>query len=240
MRPFLFGVRSGIHIIDLNQTQDLLQRACEFAAQAAAQKKNIVFVGTKRQAAEIIEDEARRCGAFYINRRWLGGMLTNFDTIRLRIARLQEIEQMKDSGEFFRRPKKEVAVLHRELFKLEKTLGGIKKMHGRPDVLFIVDCSRESIAIREANKIGGTIIALVDSNCSPDGIHYVIPGNDDSTRSIKLITSRIADAILGDYDSPPSTDEGGGPDFHPSGVPRKPHTPADSTFLALSLPEDNE
>jgi len=242
MAPYLFGVRSGIHIIDLSLTQDLLQRACEFVGKATAGKKNVVFVGTKRQAAAIVEEEARRCGAYYVNRRWLGGLLTNFETIRQRINRLKDLEEMKESGEFFRRPKKELAVLNRELCKLEKSLGGIKKMRGHPDVLFIIDCSRESIAVREATKVGCAVIALVDSNCDPNGIDYVIPGNDDSARSIKLVTSNIADAIIGDCDPPanndPSDDEG--PDPQPAGVPRRPYPPADSTEIALPFREEDE
>lgn len=196
MRPYIYGERNGIYIIDLEQTTRALDKACEFVRQAASEKKNIVFVGTKKQAADIIEEEAKRCGAHYVNRRWLGGMLTNFETIRLRINRLKELEEMKDSGDFFRRPKKELAVLNRELFKLEKSLGGIKNMRGRPDILFIIDQKRELIAVAEAKKIGCTTVGIIDTNCDPDGIDYVIPGNDDSIRSIKLIVGKIAESIL--------------------------------------------
>jgi small subunit ribosomal protein S2 len=196
MRPYIYGERNGIYIIDLEQTTRALDKACDFIRQAASEKKNIIFVGTKKQAAEIIEDEAKRCGAHYVNRRWLGGMLTNFETIRLRINRLKELEEMRETGDFFRRPKKELAVLNRELFKLEKSLGGIKSMRGRPDILFIVDQKRELIAVSEAKKIGITVVGIIDTNCDPDGIDYVIPGNDDSIRSIKLILSKVADAIL--------------------------------------------
>jgi small subunit ribosomal protein S2 len=164
--------------------------------QCASEKKNVVFVGTKKQAADIIEEEAKRCGAHFVNRRWLGGMLTNFETIRLRINRLKELEEMHATGEIFRRGKKELAVLNRELYKLEKSLGGIKMMRGKPDVLFIIDQKRELIAVAEAKKIGCTTVGIIDTNCDPDGIDYVIPGNDDSIRSIKLITGKIADAIL--------------------------------------------
>ncbi|MCC7528785.1 MAG: 30S ribosomal protein S2 [Candidatus Melainabacteria bacterium] len=196
MRPYIYGERNGIYIIDLEQTTRALDKACEFLRKIASEKKNIVFVGTKKQAADIIEEEAKRCGAHYVNRRWLGGMLTNFETIRLRINRLKELEEMRDTGDFYRRPKKELAVLNRELFKLEKSLGGIKNMRGRPDVLFVIDQKREDIAVAEAKKIGITVVGIIDTNCDPDGIDYVIPGNDDSIRSIKLIMSKVADSIL--------------------------------------------
>jgi len=196
MRKYIYGERNGIYIIDLEQTSRALDRACDFIRQAAQQRKNIVFVGTKKQAADIVEEEAKRCNSHYVNRRWLGGMLTNFETIRLRVNRLKELEEMRESGDFFRRGKKEQAVLNRELYKLEKSLGGIKTMRGRPDVLFIIDQKRELIAVAEAVKSGISTVAIVDTNCDPEGISYVIPGNDDSIRSIRLITSRIADSIL--------------------------------------------
>ena len=195
MRPYIYGERNGIYIIDLEQTTRALDKACDFMRKAASEKKNIIFVGTKKQAAEIVEEEAKRCNAHYVNRRWLGGMLTNFETIRLRINRLKELEEMKDTGEIYRRPKKELAVLNRELYKLEKSLGGIKNMRGRPDILFIIDQKRELIAVAEAKKIGITVVGIIDTNCDPEGIDYVIPGNDDSIRSIKLIMGKIADAI---------------------------------------------
>ncbi|MBX9879052.1 MAG: 30S ribosomal protein S2 [Candidatus Obscuribacterales bacterium] len=196
MRPYIFGERNGIYIIDLEQTSRALEKACDFIKKSASERKNIVFVGTKKQAADIVEEEAKRAGAHYVNRRWLGGMLTNFETIRLRINRLKELEEMRDTGEFYRRPKKEVAVLNRELTKLEKTLGGLKNMRGKPDILFIIDQKRELIAVTEAQKLGITTVGIIDTNCDPDGINYVIPGNDDSIRSIKLITGKIADAII--------------------------------------------
>lgn len=208
MRPYIYGERNGIYIIDLEQTTRALDKACEYLRKISSEKKNIVFVGTKKQAADIIEEEARRCGAHFVNRRWLGGMLTNFETIRLRINRLKELEEMRDTGEFFRRPKKEQAVLNRELDKLEKSLGGIKNMRGRPDVLFVVDQKRELIAVAEAKKIGITVVGIIDTNCDPDGIDYVIPGNDDSIRSIKLIMSKVADSILeGKHGQPYSPEE---------------------------------
>ena len=155
-----------------------------------------VFVGTKKQAAEIVEQEAKRCGAFFVNQRWLGGMLTNFETIRLRINRLKDLDEMKNNGDFYRRPKKELTVLNRELYKLERSLGGIKGMRGRPDILFIVDQKHELIAVSEAKKMDVSVVGIVDTNCDPDNIDFVIPGNDDSIRSIKLIVSSIADSIL--------------------------------------------
>ncbi len=196
MRPYIYGERNGIYIIDLEQTSRALEKACEYIRKAASEKKNIVFVGTKKQAAEIIEQEAKRCGAFFVNQRWLGGMLTNFETIRLRINRLKELDEMKNNGDFYRRPKKELTVLNRELFKLERSLGGIKGMRGRPDLLFIVDQKHELIAVAEAKKMDISVVGIVDTNCDPDNIDFVIPGNDDSIRSIKLIVSSIADAVL--------------------------------------------
>jgi small subunit ribosomal protein S2 len=196
MRPYIYGERNGIYIIDLEQTSRKLDMACEYLRKAASERKNIVMVGTKKQASEIIEEEARRAEVHFVNRRWLGGMLTNFETIRLRINRLKELEEMRDTGEYNRRPKKEVAVLNRELTKLEKSLGGIKTMKGRPDILFVIDQKRELNAVAEAMKIGITVVGIIDTNCDPDGIEYVIPGNDDSIRSIKLICSKLADAIL--------------------------------------------
>jgi small subunit ribosomal protein S2 len=238
MRPYIHSERNGVHIIDLVQTKSALENSCEFAARAAKERKNIIFVGTKRQAADLIEDEAKRCGVHFVNRRWLGGMLTNFDTMRARINRLKVLEDMRDSGDFYRRPKKELAVLNRELFKLEKSLGGLKRMRGRPDVLIVVDPRRESIAIAEAQKVGVAVIGLIDTNSDPSGIDYLIPGNDDSIRSIKLILSILADAIL--FGKPNGFDDdegGGGPDIQPAGVPRSP-VPSDGKLEAsLSLPD---
>lgn len=196
MRNYIYGERNGIYIIDLEQTSRALDKACDFLRKAAGDKKNIVFVGTKKQAADIVEEEAKRCGAHYVNRRWLGGMLTNFETIRLRINRLKELEEMRENGDLFRRGKKEQAMLNREHNKLDKSLGGIKTMRGKPDILFIIDQKRELIAVAEAAKSGISTVAIVDTNCDPDGISFVIPGNDDSIRSIRLITSKLSDAVL--------------------------------------------
>lgn len=196
MKPYIFGERNGIYIIDLTKTFRMLEDAYEFVKKAASQGKKIVFVGTKKQATDIVEEEAKRCGAYYINRRWLGGTLTNFDTIRTRINKLRELEELKKNGHFDRLPKKEVAVLTRELVKLERTLGGVKDLRGMPDILFIVDQKRELNAVLEANKAQVPIVAVVDTNCDPQLIDYVIPGNDDAIRAIRLITKTIADAVI--------------------------------------------
>ncbi len=196
MKPYIWGERNGIYIIDLTKTTQLLSEAYEAVKKAASQGKKIVFVGTKKQASDIVQEEAERCGAYFINRRWLGGTLTNFETIRTRINKLRELEEMKNSGHFDRLPKKEVAVLSRQLHKLEKSLGGVKDMRGMPDLLFIVDQKREINAVLEANKAGVPVVAVVDTNCDPQNIDYVIPGNDDAIRAIRLITKTIADAIL--------------------------------------------
>lgn len=196
MKPYIWGERNGIYIIDLTKTTQLLNEAYEVVKKAASQGKKIVFVGTKKQAADIVQEEAQRCGAYYINRRWLGGTLTNFETIRTRINKLRELEEMKSSGHFDRLPKKEVAILTRQLLKLEKSLGGVKDMRGMPDLLFIVDQKRELNAVLEANKAKIPVIAVVDTNCDPERIDYVIPGNDDAIRAIRIITHTIADAVL--------------------------------------------
>lgn len=201
MKPFIWGERNGIYIIDLTKTTQLLDEAFNFIKQAASQNKKIVFVGTKKQATDIVEEEAKRCGAFFINKRWLGGTLTNFETIRTRINKLRELEEMRDNGHFDRLPKKEVAVLTRQLTKLDRSLGGIKDMRGMPDVLFVIDQKRELIAVQEANKAGIPIVGIADTNCDPEIMDYVIPGNDDAIRAIRLITGKIADAILEGKDS---------------------------------------
>lgn len=240
MRPYIHSARDGIYVIDLVQTSNALTRACDYLRRVSSEKKNIIFVGTKKQAAEIIEAEARRCGVHFVNQRWLGGMLTNFETMRLRINRLKELEYSKDTGELYRRPKKELSVLNRELFKLERTLGGIKHMRGRPDVVLVVDQGHESIALKEAKRVGCTTIAIVDTNCDPDHIDFVIPGNDDSRRSIKLIISHMADAILeGKGPDSPEDNDDGGPDLQPSGVPRQPVGPVLADELALGQPDED-
>ncbi|MGN0031476.1 MAG: 30S ribosomal protein S2 [Candidatus Gastranaerophilaceae bacterium] len=196
MKPYIYGARNGIYVIDLRKTTDLLDEAYNLVRDYAAKGKNVLFVGTKKQAAEVVAEEAARSGAYYINRRWLGGMLTNFETIRGRVNKLKEMEEFINNGYVDKLPKKEVAQLNRQLAKLSKTLGGIKDMRGLPDVIFIVDQAKEEIAIKEANKLGIPVICLADTNANPDGINYIIPGNDDAIRSIRLITSKLADAVL--------------------------------------------
>ena len=196
MKPYIYGARNGIYVLDLRKTTDLLDKAYDVVRDYAARNKNILFVGTKKQAAEVIAEEAQRAGAYYINRRWLGGMLTNFDTIRSRVNKLRELEDFVSSGHIEKLPKKEIAQINRQISKLSKTLGGIKEMRGLPDLIFIVDQKKELIAIQEANKLNIPVICLADTNADPDGIDYIIPGNDDAIRSIKLIASKLADAVL--------------------------------------------
>jgi len=196
MKPYIYGARNGIYVLDLRKTTDLLDEAYAVVREFATRGKNVLFVGTKKQAAEVVAEEAQRAGAYYINRRWLGGMLTNFETIRGRVNKLRELEDFINSGHAEKLPKKEIARLNRELGKLSKTLGGIKEMRGLPDIIFIIDQKKEDIAIKEANKLEIPVICLADTNADPDGINYIIPGNDDAIRSIKLITSKLADAVL--------------------------------------------
>jgi len=196
MKPYIYGARNGIYILDLRKTTDLLDAAYEAVREYAAKGRNVLFVGTKKQAAEVVAEEATRAGAYYINRRWLGGMLTNFETIRGRVNKLRELEDFIASGHAEKLPKKEQAQLNRQLAKLSKTLGGIKEMRGLPDIIFVVDQAKEDIAIAEANKLGIPVICLADTNANPDGINYIVPGNDDAIRSIKLIASKLADAVL--------------------------------------------
>ena len=196
MAPYLFGQRNKIHIINLEKTLPLYNEAINFIGKLAAKKRKIMFVGTKRAAQSIVREEALRCNMPYINRRWLGGLLTNFKTVKQSINRLKELEAQTDDGTLERMSKKEMLMRSRELEKLEKTLSGIKDMQGLPDALFIIDVGYEYIAVKEAKKLGIPVIGVVDSNNSPDDIDYVIPGNDDAIRSIRLYTSGVADAIL--------------------------------------------
>lgn len=196
MAPFIFGSRGKIHIINLEKSLPMLLDAMSFISSIASKRGNIIFVGTKRAASKAIEEEARRCGMPYVSHRWLGGMLTNFRTIRQSIKRLRQLEQMSEDGSFERLVKKEVLQLTRERDKLERSLGGIKDMKGLPDVMFVVDVDNEDIAVKEARKLRIPVIAVVDTNCSPDNIDYVIPGNDDAIRSIRLYTQLAADAVL--------------------------------------------
>jgi len=196
MKPYIFTERNGIYIVDLQKTVRMLEQAYDFVRNLAFQGGKVLFVGTKKQAQETIAEEARRCGMYYVNQRWLGGMLTNFSTIRGRIERLLELEQMAESGYFERLPKKEVARLTKELEKLQKYLGGVRGMKERPDAIYVVDPRKEHIAVKEARRVGIPIIGIVDTNCDPEEIDYPIPGNDDAIRAVKLITGKIADAIL--------------------------------------------
>lgn len=196
MKPYIYGARNGIYVLDLRRTTDLLDKAYEVVRDYSARNKNILFVGTKKQAAEVVSEEAQRSGAYFINRRWLGGLLTNFETIRGRVNKLRELEAFIESGHSDKLPKKEVAQLQRQLGKLSKTLGGIKDMRGLPDLIFVVDQQKELIAIQEANKLNIPVICLADTNANPDNVDYLIPGNDDAIRSIKLIAGKLADAVL--------------------------------------------
>ena len=196
MAPYIFTERNGIYIIDLQKTVVKLEEAYNFVRDLSMEGKSVLFVGTKKQAMESVKDEATRAGAFYVNARWLGGMLTNFTTIRRRIARLKQLRTMEEDGTFDLLPKKEVIKLNLEIEKLEKFLGGIKEMSEMPGALFIVDPRKEKIAVAEAKKLGIPIVAIVDTNCDPDDVDYIIPGNDDAIRAVKLIAGAMADAII--------------------------------------------
>ncbi len=196
MAPYIFTERNGIYIIDLQKTVKKLDEAYMFVREISAKGENVLFVGTKKQAVDSIREEALRAGSYYVNARWLGGMMTNFKTIQRRIARLEQLHQMAEDGTFSLLPKKEVIKLNLEIEKLEKFLGGIKEMKKLPGALFIVDPRKEKNAVDEAKKLGIPIVATVDTNCDPDAVDYVIPGNDDAIRAVKLIAGAIADAII--------------------------------------------
>ncbi len=196
MAPFIFGARNNIHIINLEQTMPMYEAACGFVKSLVSNKGKILFVGTKRSAGKALREEAERCGMPYVNHRWLGGMLTNFKTIKQSIKRLDNIEAMGEDGTFERLTKKEVLGLHREKAKLERTLGGIREMASLPDAIFVIDVGHEKIAVHEARVLGIPVVGVVDTNCSPDEIDYVIPGNDDAMRAAQLYAAGIADAAL--------------------------------------------
>ncbi|MFO7171534.1 MAG: 30S ribosomal protein S2 [Bacillota bacterium] len=196
MKEYIFTERNGIYIIDLQKTVRLMEVAYNFVRQLAADGGKILFVGTKKQAQDAVREEAERCGMFYVNQRWLGGMLTNFETIKKRLARLEELEEIENTERWQTLTKKEQAQLLHERERLRKFLGGIRGMKTLPDAVFIIDPRKERIAVAEARKLGIPIVAIVDTNCDPDEIDYVIPGNDDAIRAVKLITSKIADAVL--------------------------------------------
>ncbi|MCL6632001.1 MAG: 30S ribosomal protein S2 [Alicyclobacillus herbarius] len=207
MAKYIFTERNGIYIIDLQKTVRKVEEAYHFVRDLSAEGKKILFVGTKKQAQEAVREEAERCGMYYVNHRWLGGTLTNFKTIQKRIARLLEIERMEAEGTFDLLPKKEVILLRKEQERLEKFLGGIKGMTELPAAMFVIDPRKERIAVSEGRKLGIPIVAIVDTNCDPDEIDYVIPGNDDAIRAVRLLTSKIADAVLEGTPQEPEEEE---------------------------------
>ncbi len=196
MKPYIYGPRNGIYIINLDVTKRLFDKACDFITGEIKSGGSILFVGTKRQAQAIISEEAKRAGMFYVDHRWLGGMLTNFQTIKNSIDRLKSIESMQADGSINRFPKKEILLMEKERVKLERNVGGIKNMRSLPSVMFVVDPRKEAIAVSEAQKLGIPVVAMADTNCDPDNIDFVIPGNDDAIRSIRLISYHIAEAVL--------------------------------------------
>ena len=196
MKNYIFTKRNGIHIIDLEQTVDMLDQACDFVRQVVAEGSNILFVGTKKQAQDIIEEEAKRCGMYYVNQRWIGGVLTNFATIQARIDYLVRLEDQQTRGDFNRLPKKEALKLGEEILRLNRQVGGFKEMTSLPAALFIIDPVKENIALAEAKRVGIPVIAVVDTNCNPDYIDYPIPANDDAIKAIKLMCSKIADSVI--------------------------------------------
>src|SRR5689334_24342872 len=196
MRPFIYGARSGIHIVDLDQTARLFKRAYDFVSETTARGGGVLFVGTKRQAQEIVKEECRRAGMYFVTNRWLGGTLTNFRTIKGGLDRLRSLERMREDGTHDQLPKKEVVQLEKERARLEKYIGGLKGMGQLPQAVFIIDPAQETIAVQEARKLRVPIVAITDTNCDPDLVDYVIPGNDDAIRSVRLITGAIADACV--------------------------------------------
>ncbi|MDE3196686.1 MAG: 30S ribosomal protein S2 [Acidobacteriota bacterium] len=196
MKEYIFGERNGIYIIDLQKTLKLFKDAARYVVEMAAQGKTVLFVGTKRQAQEAIAEEATRCQMFYVNQRWLGGLLTNMVTVQKSIKRLKELEQMAAEGSYGGRPKKEIVRMERERKHLDSNLAGIKDMPGLPDVVFVIDSNKEAIAVKEARRLGIPVVAIVDTNCDPDEVDWVIPGNDDALRAIRLFTSKIADSVV--------------------------------------------
>lgn len=196
MKSYIFTKRNGIHIIDLEQTASMLEKACNFVKEVVAEGQSILFVGTKKQAQQSVEEEAKRCGMFYVNQRWLGGVLTNFATIQARIDYLVRLEDQKARGELKRLPKKEALKIDEEIARLNKQVGGFKEMTSLPGALFIVDSTKDRIALTEAKRLGIPVVAMVDTNCNPDEIDHPIPSNDDAIRAIKLICSKIADAVI--------------------------------------------
>src|SRR5687767_10533803 len=250
MKQYIFGERNGIYIIDLQKTLKLFKEATQFVAELIAQGKIVLFVGTKRQAQDAIAEEANRCGMFYVNQRWLGGLLTNFSTIQKSIKRLKELDSMATDGRYELLPKKEVTRLERERTALEKNLSGIKNMPRLPDALFVIDSKNEEIAVAEARRLGIPVIAIVDTNCDPDYVDYVIPGNDDALRAIRLFTTKIADSVIEgtgmakDATQTPAQEgnDGGGDEFRRDMEPRERTRAmrADSSATEGSIEPPNE
>jgi len=244
MKRYIFGSRNGIYIIDLQQTLSKFREAYEFIRRTTARGDKVLFVGTKKQAQEIVASEAIRSQQFYVNQRWLGGMLTNFTTIKKSLDRLREYEHMQDAGLWENLPKKEVLQLQKKIDKLDKLLGGIKSMETLPGAVFIIDCKKEKIAISEAKKLGIPTVAIVDTNCDPDDIDYVIPGNDDAIRTIRLVTSRLADAVIeGAHERQSAFLDGAGaseeaPIYVHASSPPQDGTEAESSEAAVSVAED--
>jgi small subunit ribosomal protein S2 len=196
MKEYIFGERNGIYIIDLQKTLKLFKEAAKFVGEAAAQGKTLLFVGTKRQAQEAVAEESQRCGMFYVNQRWLGGLLTNWATVQRSIKRLKELDRMAAENSWEGRPKKEVIRLERERKRLEQNLAGIKEMPGLPDVVFVIDSRKEAIAVKEARKLAIPVVGIVDTNCDPDEVDWVIPGNDDALRAIRLFANKISESVI--------------------------------------------
>jgi small subunit ribosomal protein S2 len=214
MKQYIFGQRNGIYLIDLSKTSECLRRAEDFVMRLASENRTILFVGTKRQAQDLIVEEAQRCGMYFVNERWLGGLLTNFTTIQRSLDRLRELESMSEDGRYESLSKKEVARLEKERRKLHRNLDGIRRMSRLPDAVFVIDTRREKIAVDEARKLRIPVIGLVDTNCDPEDVDYVIPGNDDALRAIRLFVARIADAVIsgrGLKEATEATDDGAAP-----------------------------
>jgi small subunit ribosomal protein S2 len=228
MKPYIFGQRNGIYVIDLGKTATLFQRAEDFVSRLAAAGQTILFVGTKRQAQELIREEAQRCGMYFVNQRWLGGLLTNFTTIQRSLARLRDLEAMETDGRYETITKKEIAQVEKEKKKLQKNLEGIRNMSRLPDAVFVVDTRKEKIAVDEARKLKIPVIGVVDTNCDPDEVDFVIPGNDDALRAIRLFAAKIADAVLAGRGIRESSqaDDGDGGEGGDRGRRSKPSGPA--------------
>ncbi len=236
MAPFIFMDRNGIHIIDLQQTVSRLNEAYKFIEQLAAEGGTILFVGTKKQAQEAVAEEARRCGMYYVNQRWLGGMLTNFQTIQLRIRYLRELETRRDRGDFDRLPKKEVQHLQDDITRLERILGGIKDMRRLPNAIFIIDTRKERTAVLEARRLEIPIIALADTNSDPDEIDYPIPANDDAIRAVRLLSAKIADAVIEGRRELEAQQKDTEPEEVEAGAPEEPST-SEEQSASFSVPE---